>query len=72
MVEKRILGFCIDCLITSSSDAAVKGADSRGKRQKSYVGLGKIVCFVLVCSGTRGIQANWKGVRECSNHCINI
>lgn len=51
MVGKRLLGFYIDCLITSSSETAVKGADSRGRRQQSCVGLGKFVfalCWFVI------------------------
>lgn len=51
MVEKRILGFRIDSLITSSCDAAVKSADSRGRRQESCAGLGKFVfalCWFVI------------------------
>lgn len=67
MVGKRILRFCILCLITSSSDAAVKGADSRGRRQQSLCWPGQIcVCIVLVGDSTRGIQANEKGLESAA------
>lgn len=62
MVEKRILGFCIDSLITSSCDAAIKSADSRGRRQESWAGLGKFVFAFVVCLLGGGVTAGTCGL----------